>query len=242
MRELAELTNVDDAAWPELLAELSEAAVSVGAVPVDADVAAATLVQLQVTARSYLGAVVLHSGGFMVDDGWVRIYGSPAAGNPWGLPSLATVNRFPAVVRSGWAPAEGLIIAHDVLGGVFALNGANPEAYGHPGDPGEVIYFAPESLEWAPLECGHTDWLSWLLSGGHEGFYADVRWPSWRDATRELHGGQGLSVAPFLWTEEAMRNPAACSRRTVPMTELLGVNRDFCAQLTGLDPGFLGVV
>lgn len=117
MRGIAELIEVEDAAWPEVSAEASSAAVPIGMVSVDTGLAHATLGQLQITARSYLGAVVLHSGGMLVDDGWVRVYGSPSVGNPWGMPGLAWVNRFPANIRDGWAPREGLVVAHDVLGG-----------------------------------------------------------------------------------------------------------------------------
>ncbi|WP_268254295.1 DUF2625 family protein [Streptomyces capoamus] len=53
------------------------------------------------TATSYLGAVMLHRGARLVDHGWVRVFGSPLGG---AVPSLA----------------------HDVLGGVCALNGAGP--------------------------------------------------------------------------------------------------------------------
>lgn len=51
-------------------------------------------------------------------------------GHGWGLPSLAQVNRFPAYFDPVWHPATGLIVGHDVVGGVFALNGGDPAAAG----------------------------------------------------------------------------------------------------------------
>ncbi|UUU44910.1 DUF2625 domain-containing protein [Streptomyces sp. NBC_00162] len=33
------------------------------------------LLQMQVTGRSVLGALALHTGGLLVDDGWVRVFG-----------------------------------------------------------------------------------------------------------------------------------------------------------------------
>ncbi|MEU5324011.1 DUF2625 family protein [Streptomyces sp. NPDC021056] len=44
--------------------------------------------QLQVTARSYLGALVLQCGGLLVDDGWLRVFGSPVGGAAPESPTL----------------------------------------------------------------------------------------------------------------------------------------------------------
>ncbi|WP_308345257.1 DUF2625 family protein [Streptomyces sp. ISL-94] len=41
----------------------------------DSDLARASLLQLQATTRSYLGVVVLHCGGLLLHDGWVRVFG-----------------------------------------------------------------------------------------------------------------------------------------------------------------------
>lgn len=79
MRTLNELIDVDGPAWLALGEELGAGAVPVEVLPADPALAHASLLQLQVTARSYLGAVVLHSGGLLLDDGWLRVLGSPAA-------------------------------------------------------------------------------------------------------------------------------------------------------------------
>ncbi|MEY2225788.1 hypothetical protein [Streptomyces sp. BF23-19] len=39
----------------------------------------------------------------------------------------------------------GGLILGDVLGGVFALNGARPADSGRPRGPGEIIHFAPDA-------------------------------------------------------------------------------------------------
>ncbi|MFB7198265.1 DUF2625 family protein [Streptomyces sp. NPDC056240] len=90
------------------------------------------------------------------------VLGSVADGQ---LPSLAQVNRFPTDVDPGWRPATGLVVGHDIVGGVFALNGGDPAAAGHPGAPGQMTYFAPDTLEWEAMEMGHSGWVSWLLPG-----------------------------------------------------------------------------
>ncbi len=95
MRTLNGLIEVDGPAWPELSEELRAGAVPVEVLPADPALARASLLQLQVTARSYLGAVVLHCGGLLLDDGWLRVLGSPAADGSRGLPGLARANAFP---------------------------------------------------------------------------------------------------------------------------------------------------
>ncbi|AZP15282.1 DUF2625 domain-containing protein [Streptomyces aquilus] len=242
MRELSQLIDVEEPAWPELKETLEASPVCVEVLPADSDLGTASILQLQVTARSYLGAVVLHCGGLLVDDGWLRVFGSPYGGPAPETPSLARVNLFPEAFDPAWRPEPGLVVAHDVLGGVFALNGAAPARAGRPGAPGEVVYFAPDSLRWEALGVGHSTWLAWLVSGALDDFYAGLRWPGWREEVRALTGDQGLSLFPPLWSAEGRQDLSATSRRAVPMKELLGVARDSCRQFDGADPGFLGTV
>ncbi|MFG3205209.1 DUF2625 domain-containing protein [Streptomyces sp. NPDC048192] len=239
MRELGQLIDVEEPAWPELKETLDASPVPVQVLAVDSDLGRASILQLQVTARSYVGAMVLHCGGLLVDDGWLRLFGSPVEGAAHGVPGLARVNQFPAGFDPAWRPEAGLVVAQDVLGGVFALNGAAPTAAGQ---PGEVVYFAPDSLRWEALGVGYSAWLAWLVSGALDEFYADLRWPGWREEVRALDGHQGLSLFPPLWSAEAHQDISATSRRAVPMRELLGVARDSCRQFDGVDPGFLGAV
>ncbi|MET8965106.1 DUF2625 family protein [Streptomyces sp. NPDC004074] len=241
MREIDELINVDDPAWPLLLQELAGADASVAVLPADAGVGRASLLQLQVSARSNLGAVVLNCGGLLVDGGWLRVFGSPSAAGLEGLPGLVEINRMPLTLDPAWRPGAGLVVAHDVLGGVFALNGGNPRDAGRPGEPGEIIYFAPDALGWESLGAGYSAWLSWILAGGLREFYGGLRWDGWRSEVSVLNGRQGLSFFPPLWSAEARRDLPATSRRAVPMAELLGLSRDSCLQFDGADPGFLGV-
>lgn len=240
MREINELINVEDPAWPLLLEELSGTDVPVEVLPSDAEMGRASLLQLQVSARSHLGGIVLSCGGLLVDGGWLRIFGSPGATGFEGLRSLAEINAMPSAFDPGWQPGAGLVVAHDVLGGVFVLNGSNPRAAGRPGEPGEILYFAPDALGWEALGAGHSAWLSWILSGGLQEFYESLRWNGWRNEVSTLNGRQGLSFFPPLWSAEARQDLLATSRRAVPMAELLGLSRDSCLQFDGADPGFLG--
>ncbi|CAL9316805.1 DUF2625 family protein [Streptomyces sp. SudanB52_2052] len=240
MREVDELINVDDPAWPLLLQELSGADVPVEVLPGDPGAGRASLLQLQVSARSHLGGIVLNCGGLLVDDGWLRIFGSPRSAGLEGPPGLAEINAMPSTFDPTWRPDAGLVVAHDVLGGVFALNGSSPGEAGRPGDPGEVVYFAPDALGWEALGAGHSAWLSWILSGGLRDFYEGLRWDGWPREVSVLNGRQGLSFFPPLWSAEARQDLSATGRRAVPMAELLGLNRDHCLRFDGADPGFLG--
>ncbi|MFF2079051.1 DUF2625 family protein [Kitasatospora sp. NPDC058162] len=241
MREIDELAGVDDPAWPELEQAFAAAAVPVEVLPADRAEGRRSLLQLQVTARSVLGTLALNSGGLLLDDGWVRVFGGGSAVGG-GLPSLGQVNGFPVDFDPAWHPADGLVVGHDVVGGVFALNGHDPSAVGRPGAPGQMTYFAPDTLEWEALETGHSGWVSWLLAGGVESFYDGVRWPGWRAEAAALTPSQGITVFPFLWSEQAQADIAATSRRAVPMREVLGVAADFAGQMGLADPGFLGEV
>jgi hypothetical protein len=184
--------------------------------------------------------MTLNCGGLVIDDGWVRVFGGGSSGSGGVMPSLAQMNAFPAEFDPAWSPIEGLIVGHDVLGGVFALNGYDPAAHGRPGVPGQMTYFAPEALEWEAMEMGHSAWVSWLLSGRLEQFYEGLRWPGWREEAAALTFSQGITVFPPLWSKEAHENLAATGRRAVPMCEVLGVAADFARQMGPADPGFLG--
>lgn len=241
MRGLEELVEVDDPAWPALSELFAGSAVPLDVLPVDEREARRGLLQLQITARSALGGFVLNCGGLVVDDGWVRVYGGGSdAGRS--MPSLARVNAFPAAFDPGWHPAPSVVVGHDVVGGVFALNGHDPGAKGRPGAPGQMTYFAPDSLEWEEMRIGHSTWLSWLLSGRLEQFYEGMRWPGWREETREMALTQGITFFPPLWSKEARADLAATSRKAVAMREVLGVAGDFARQMGFADPGPLGAV
>ena len=242
MRGLDELTDVADPAWPVLEGLFAASPVPVKVLPVDPAEGRRGLLQLQVTSRSMLGALTIDCGGLVLDDGWLRVFGGGSGSGEGAMPSLAQVNAFPEGFNQDWAPATGLVVGHDVLGGVFALNGMDPAGRGRPGAPGQMTYFAPDTLGWEAMEIGHSAWVSWLLSDRLEKFYEGLRWPGWREEAAALAFSQGISVVPFLWTAEARADLSATSRRPVPMREVLGVAADFARQAGPADPGFLGVV
>jgi hypothetical protein len=170
------------------------------------------LAQLQLTERSALGGIALNSGGLLVDHGWIRILGGTVANSN----SMADVSQFPAMPDPEWIPEDGLVIGYDVLGGIFTLNGMAPASSNRPGSPGQILYFAPDTLEWDALPMTHSQWLDWLLSGNATQFYESLRWPGWEQETQSLTLNQGISVYPSLWSQEAQTDLATTSRRPVP--------------------------
>jgi Protein of unknown function DUF2625 len=228
VREVRELIDVDDPAWPRLEQLFATAAVSVDVLDLpDPATGEATLARLQVSARSSLGALALHSAGVIIDDGWLRVLGAGGAG----LPGLAEVNELNGENKLK-RPASHLVIAFDVLGGSFAVNAGGLSA-----DPGEVCYFAPDSLAWLPLGVlGHTGFLTWALSGALEQTFEGLRWPGWQAEARAANPDQAIAVYPPLWSSEG-QDLATAHRGAVPLTELLASHQESAAQLEGTQDG-----
>lgn len=181
------------------------------ALPADPELAAACLAALQITSRSWLGAVVANSGGLVVDRGWLRVLG----GGHDGLPDVVT----------GSEPgAGGLVIAFDVLGGQFTWVSAQP------GAAPTVHYFGPEDLAWQDLELGYGDWLEAMLAGALTRFYAGLRWPGWETEVAGVALDHGISTLPPPWTTEG-KDLSAVSRKPVRLAELVAVHQDMAHQL-----------
>ena len=69
MRPLIELLDTDDPAWPEVEAAIAAAPYPVEVLDADPRRADLELQRVQVTTRSWLGAVVHRTGGLVVDHG-----------------------------------------------------------------------------------------------------------------------------------------------------------------------------
>ncbi len=113
MREVSQLVNTEDSAWPIIQNWLKEATNHAELLPVNKDLAETALYQLQVTTKSPMGALVYGSGGLLIDNGWLRIAGS-------GHPRLP---RDPAswTQRPEFASVRALPIADDVAGEFLLL-------------------------------------------------------------------------------------------------------------------------
>jgi hypothetical protein len=114
------------------------------------------LQDVQVTTHSIPGSLIYHTGGILIDHGWIRILGS---GN----------EAFPRDVHSWNSESNGsglYLIADDVAGGIYAINGGE-----FSGEMNAIYYWAPDSMEWEDLELKFSDFFAWLLSGDLDRFY-----------------------------------------------------------------------
>lgn len=227
-RTVGELVSAEEDAWPEILGWVSEAVRPVEVLPVDvAARAEASLFALQVTTRSPMGSIAFHSGGILVDRGWIRILGAGHARLGGGLREWNGLDGSPALDP----PLSGaIIVAYDVLGGFFALNGGAWE-----GTIGHVHYLPPDANERQELNVTYTGLLQFAFFGDVEGFYSADRWPGWQDEVARLGADQALSIYPLLgFGSEPI---ASRSRRPVPAQELWGLFRSIADQLRGIPEG-----
>jgi hypothetical protein len=205
MRPYRELVS-DDPAWPEIAALAAKRPAHVTVLPRDPLAAKTCLEALQVTTRSSLGALAHETGGVLIDHAWLRMLGS---GHPNLQRTLAGWNA-----ELGIPLAQFVIVADDVVGGVFAINGGalGPER-------GNVFYFAPETLRWHDLKLGHTAWIHWALTTDLATFYEGLRWPGWKAESERVGGDRAISLYPPPWTVEG-KDTSKAHRGTVPVLEL----------------------
>ena len=219
---LTELVSATESAWPMLREWFAAASNPVEVLPGERSQGEATLLELQVTNRSPLGAVALETGGILFDHGWLRFLGSGSARMRGTLLSWNGKGDYPIGEPLGGA----LIVAHDAVGGFFALNGGV-----FPGEAGITFYLAPDTLSWEDLGLSYSQLLHWAAMGDLAGFYQSARWPGWEGEVEGLSGDQGLSIYPPLWAEGGPVSER--SRRPVPMTELWSMQNDIASQLRG---------
>ncbi|MBV1850144.1 DUF2625 family protein [Catellatospora tritici] len=202
-----------ESAWPEVLAAVAAAPYPVEVLGAEPERALRCLAGLEISARSWLGAVTLHSGGLLVDHGWLRVLGGGT-------------DTLPDVLAEADPSHGGLVIAYDVLGGTFLWAPAEP------GARPTVHYFAPDALRWEDLEVGYAEWLNAMLSGALTGFYENLRWPGWTDEVAATRPDQGINMFPPLWTKEG-KDLSAASRRAIPLPELISYHQHCAEQLGG---------
>lgn len=170
------------------------------------------LLHVRVSTRSTLGAVAYETGGIIVDNGWLRFLGS-------GHESLTTS-------LIDWNPTKRgyYIIATDVLGGVFAVNGGAFD-----GPPGDVWFLPPDALQWESLEAGYTDFFAWCLTPQLAEFYSALRWDGWEIEVNSVPYDACYNFVPFLWTKEGSIGQS--DRRAVPAIEAFKMKLDIIEEL-----------
>ncbi|MBS2022049.1 MAG: DUF2625 family protein [Deltaproteobacteria bacterium] len=220
-KTLTELIDSREPAWPQVSAWIAQAKTPVQVLEASPRRAADVLLNLQVTTRSPMGAIAFQTGGLLIDHGWLRVLGGGCGRMEGDLARWNGLGRAPLIE----AVPGALFIAHDVLGGFFALDGG---ALGE--GKGIAHYLAPDTLEWESTGKGYSELIAWMLMGDLQRFYGDHRWEGWQEEVQALSPDRGFSFYPPLFAKE---EPGLVrSRKDVPMAELLALNLDFAAQLT----------
>ena len=145
----------------------------------------AAVVSLQVETRALLGAMAHRTGGVLIDGGWLRLLGTRCARLPRGLTDWNQLGQ------SGGRVPGALLVADDAIVGLFALNQG-----GLLGDPGDVCWLSPQSLEWESLNIGYDGFVEWALGKGLDHFYAAWRWPGWEEDVKALPASDALVFEP----------------------------------------------
>ncbi|BFM41561.1 DUF2625 domain-containing protein [Flavobacterium sp. CFS9] len=221
MKKAEELIDKADPGWTLVEDWIKTAKNKVEILPVDALKAKEVLYKTQVTTRSPMGAIVYHTGGLLIDDGWIRILGS---GNAKFNRTLPDWNKGKSFNDFGEA-APFLLVADDAIGGFYLLNGG-----GLGTDVGKMYYFSPDNLEYEQLDITYSEFLGFCFDNDLDKFYQGNRWNGWRAEVSKLKGDEVFNFYPFLWTAEG-NDINKNSRKIISVQEQYGLNLDLRKQL-----------
>ena len=189
MQTLEQLTDASKSAWGTISQWIERARNHCEVIKKDQSSAERELFTMQMPTSSPMGAVIYETGGILIHHGWLRILGSGSFKLPRGLMDWNFSKSFN---QSGDKP-KYLLVADDVIGGYFALNG------GSLGDNlGKIYYFSPKDLTWHDLNFTYTDFLAWALNGDIEAFYQNLFWQNWQEDVKQLDGNHMIVFTPEL--------------------------------------------
>lgn len=213
MKSLEELINKEDPFFNLMKEWVLESKNQVTVLP-PSDNCAQILLDVQVTTHSILGSLIYHTGGILIDHGWIRILGS---GNEAFVRDVHSWNKE--------SNGSGIyLIADDAAGGFYAINGG-----AFSGEVNTIYYWAPDSMEWESLDLKYSDFFGWLLSGNLDEFYEGLRWDNWKNDIKKISTDQCVSFYPFLWTKQGGCNTS--HRGVVPVDEALTLKYDLLSQM-----------
>lgn len=217
MKSIEQLVDINEHAWQEIQDVLNQGETPYTILPKKDLQAQTTLLQMQITTKSYLGCIAYETGGILFDQGWIKLLGS---GNEHIYGDLLSWNG-QSQPESGASIitqplAKALVVAYDVVGGFFALNG------GGLGEQPSIYYFAPDTLEWEDTELSYSEFVVWLASGRLSQFYETMRWNGWQDDISALSPDRAIHFYPPLWTQEGSTDQS--SKKAVPVAEFWNMN------------------
>lgn len=181
MKSLDELIEKQNPAWNIIKTWFDSANNHYEILPPDVENAGNELVGMQLSTATPLGSMIFYTGGLLIDHGWLRILGSGSEKLPRGFFEWNFGKTFE---QAGERPLH-LLIADDVVGGYFAVNG------GGLGDKvGLVHYFHPQKQQWESIGLNYSQFLGWALTADIASFYHDLRWDNWQDTIKTVGGNQ----------------------------------------------------
>lgn len=193
MRDLNELINQKEDAITLIQEWKNNARNEIVILEKDTQSAKEALYNTQVTTRSPMGAIIYHTGGILINKGWIRIYGSGSKQLNRNLPEW---NRGKTFKNYSDKPSY-LMIADDAVGGFYLLNGGS---LGN--DLGKVYYYAPDNIEPEALDLTYSEFVIFCFNGNLEHFYKDLRWKNWENDFKTLNNNEVFMFFPYLWTKQ----------------------------------------
>ena len=189
MQKINELIDDESKGWTLVEEWIAAAKNKVVVLKSEVDDSEDALVMLQVSTESPMGGVVYETGGILIDNGWIRLFGG---GSDELSRSLPAWNQGRSLNVHGEHPPF-LLIGEDVLGGSFAIN-----CNGLGKDYGNIYYFAFDTLQWEAMELDYSEFMWWTMTGDLEEYYGDYRWKGWQKDVEKLHADKLFAFEPPL--------------------------------------------
>ncbi|MEO8088575.1 MAG: DUF2625 family protein [Bacteroidota bacterium] len=197
IKPLSELVQ-GTAGWERVTFIASHARNKVQILEKDSARSSNALMESQLSTNTLLGSIIYSCGGILIDEGWIRILGS---GNSQLTRSVPEWNKGKlAATRND--ESFYLLVADDVLGGLFAIKAGSAEELE---TIGQVFYYGPNSLTWQPTGLSYSSFISYCFSGNIKDFYSDFRWKGWQEDVRTIDCNTVISCYPMLWTREGLQ-------------------------------------
>jgi len=185
VRTLDELIDRDDDAWPIFVDWGRPAGAAVGSMALRSGGRQGTLLAVQVTTHSIMGAVALRCGGIRIDHGWLRILGAGGEGIGGGLVQWNAL--------SGGKPLDppwiALFLSLRPAGRL--LRHERRRAW--PGEPGIIHYLAAGHVRWEPMGVGYSPSSSGDVRPAQR-FYEGQRWEGWEQRSNAFRPTRSLDL------------------------------------------------
>lgn len=188
--------------YEEILESVKNSSKEIKILPVNMEVVKCIKTKYEINEESLLGTIIFNTGGIIVEN-WLRVYGS---------------GELSFYERNDLIQYSDVIVAEDILGGLFTIL-----------NDGNVAYFAPDCLEWEPMEITFSEFLYWTFHGDTDTFYKDYRWDNWKFDLKKIGNDKGISFYPFLWS--SADSLESRYREEIPMSEIIKLEFDFFKQL-----------